>query len=110
MALELTDKNFKSEVLDYEGVALVDFWAAWCGPCLMIAPAIEELAKEYEGKAVIGKMDVESNTQVPLEYGIRSIPTLLIFRNGEVVDKHVGIISKAALAEKLDAQLKQLEV
>ncbi len=110
MALELTDQNFKSEVLDYEGVALVDFWAAWCGPCLMIAPAIEELAEEYEGKAVIGKMDVESNTEVPLEYGIRSIPTLLIFRNGQLVDKHVGIISKAALAEKLDAQLKQLEV
>ncbi len=110
MALELTDGNFKEKVLDYEGVALVDFWAAWCGPCLMIAPAIEELAKEYEGKAVIGKMDVDSNPETPLEYGIRSIPTLLIFRGGKLVDKHVGVISKAALAEKLEAQLKELEV
>ncbi len=108
MAFELTDANFKEKVLDNEGVVVVDFWAAWCGPCLMIAPVIEELSKEYEGKALIGKLDVDTNPETPLKYGIRGIPTLLIFRGGEVVDKHVGVISKAALVEKVEAQLEQL--
>lgn len=105
MAFEFTDSNFKEAALDNEGVAVIDFWAEWCGPCKIIAPIIEELSSEYDGKATIGKLDVDSNPQVSMKYGIRSIPTILILKNGEVVEKHVGVTTKAKLAEKIDAQL-----
>ncbi|MDY5813106.1 MAG: thioredoxin [Bacteroides sp.] len=100
MALEITDNNYK-ELLAGELPVVVDFWAPWCGPCKMVGPIIEELAAEYEGKAVIGKCDVDENSDMASEYGIRNIPTVLFFKNGEVVDKQVGAATKAAYAEKL---------
>ncbi len=105
MALELTDSNFSTEVLDNKGVSVVDFWAVWCGPCRMVAPIIEELAVDYKDIAVIGKLDVDNNPQVAAKYGIRSIPTILILKNGEVVDKQVGFATKEALSKKIKAQL-----
>lgn len=105
MAFQLTDANYKENVLDKGGVAVVDFWAEWCGPCRMIGPVIEELASEYEGKALIAKVDVDENAELSQQYGVRSIPTILILKDGEVVDKHVGVTTKAALAEKIDKQL-----
>jgi thioredoxin 1 len=105
MAFEFTDTNFKETVLDSEGVAVVDFWAEWCGPCRMVTPIIEQLAKDYDGKATIGKLNVDNNQAISMKYGVRSIPTILILKNGEVVDKHVGTITQAALASKIDAQL-----
>jgi len=105
MAFEFTDANFQETALDNGGVAVVDFWAEWCGPCRMITPIIEELATEYDGKAVIGKVNVDHNPEVSMKYGIRSIPTILIIKNGEVVDKQVGATNKDALAAKIDAQL-----
>jgi thioredoxin 1 len=105
MAFEITDSNFEKEVLENDKVTVIDFWAEWCGPCRMVSPIIEELAAEYEGKATIGKVDVDSNPNVSLKYGIRSIPTILYIKNGEVVDKQVGLASKKALADKLEAQL-----
>lgn len=101
----LTDSNFQSEVLESERPVLVDFWAAWCGPCRMIAPVVEELAAEYEGRAKIGKLDIDNNSQVAMQYGIRSIPTLLIFKDGQVVDQVVGVVPKNVLVDKLEAQL-----
>ncbi|ANT64795.1 MULTISPECIES: thioredoxin [Prosthecochloris] len=103
--LNATDQNFKSEILDSDKVALVDFWAAWCGPCVMLGPTIEELAADYEGKAVIAKVNVDENPNTAAQYGIRSIPTMLIFKNGEVVDQMVGAMPKNMIAEKIDAQL-----
>ncbi|MBE2247864.1 MAG: thioredoxin [Candidatus Competibacteraceae bacterium] len=105
MALEITDANFNELVKNADKPVLVDFWAAWCGPCKMIGPVVEELSKEYEGKAVVGKVDVDNNPQISVEYGIRSIPTLMFFKNGELVEKKVGVVSKAELAKKLDALL-----
>jgi thioredoxin 1 len=105
MAMELTDSNFESLVLKSDKPVLVDFWAEWCGPCRMVGPVVEELAKEYEGKAVVGKVDVDSNSAISQKYGIRNIPTLLFFKNGEVVDKLVGVAQKSALAAKLDAHM-----
>jgi len=106
MALTLTDSNFKDTVLNSDKVSIVDFWAVWCGPCKMIAPSIEELAKEYEGTAVIGKLNVDENPQVSTEYGIRSIPTILFFKNGKIVDKQVGVVPKSVIESKLKAQMQ----
>ena len=105
MAFEFTDTNFQTTALDSEGVAVVDFWAEWCGPCRMIGPIIEELSKEYDGKALIGKVNVDDNPEISMKYGIRSIPNILILKNGEVVDKQVGTTSKQALADKIEAAL-----
>ncbi|NJC26417.1 thioredoxin [Neolewinella antarctica] len=105
MAFTLTDTNYQENVIDKGGVALVDFWAEWCGPCRMIGPIIEELATEYEGKALIGKVDVDANAELSQKYGVRSIPTILIIKDGEVVDKHVGAASKQELMKKIEAQL-----
>lgn len=102
--IEITDANFE-EVLSTDKPVLVDFWAEWCGPCKMIGPLVEELAGEYDGKAVIGKVDVDANPQVSAKFGIRSIPTLLFFKANEIVDKQVGAVPKAVLAQKLDAQI-----
>jgi len=105
MALEITDVNFEQEVLKSSKPVVVDFWATWCGPCRAIAPYIEELAKEYEGRAVVGKMDVDANDQIPMKYGIRNIPTVLYFKNGELVDKMVGGAAKSAFEDKLKSLL-----
>ena len=104
MALEITDANF-DEIIATDKPVLVDFWAEWCGPCRMIGPIVEELATEYGDKAVIGKVNVDNNPNTAAKFGIRSIPTLLVFKNGEVVDKQVGATNKASLAGKLDAQM-----
>lgn len=105
MALEVTDVSFKEEVLDSALPVMVDFWAAWCGPCQMIAPTVAELAKEYEGRAKVVKLDVDSNYKTSGAYDVRSIPTLLFFKNGQVVDKIVGAVPKQKLKEKLEANL-----
>jgi len=105
MALEVTDANFKDEVLNSNVPVMVDFWAEWCGPCKMIAPTVAELAKEYEGRMKIVKLDVDSNYQTSGTYDVRSIPTLLFFKNGQVVDKIVGAVPRGKLKEKLEANL-----
>jgi thioredoxin 1 len=105
MAIEITDANFDELVLKSDKPVLVDFWAEWCGPCRMVGPVVEEMSKEYEGKAVIGKVNVDLNSNISATYGIRNIPTLLYFKNGQVVDKQVGVVPKATLAAKLDAQM-----
>ncbi|PIQ10048.1 MAG: thioredoxin [Ignavibacteriales bacterium CG18_big_fil_WC_8_21_14_2_50_31_20] len=102
---EFTDENFEQEVLKSELPVVVDFWAAWCGPCRTIAPIIEDLANSYEGKAKVGKLDVDSNQQTAIKYGVRSIPTVLIIKNGSVVDTIIGAIQKNGFVEKLEAVL-----
>ncbi len=104
MAFEFTDVNFQETALSNDTVAVVDFWAEWCGPCRLISPIIEELAQEYNGKAVIGKVNVDENPEVSMKYGIRSIPTILILKNGEVVKKQVGTTTKKALADMIEEQ------
>lgn len=105
MALELTDDNFQSIVLESDKPVLVDFWAEWCGPCRMVGPIVEELAQAYEGKAVVGKVNVDENHSVAAQFGIRNIPTLLVFKNGQVVDKQVGVAPRNVLEGKLTAQM-----
>ena len=102
MAFEFTDNNFKSTVLDTPGIAVVDFWAEWCGPCRMVGPIIEELAKEYDGKVIVGKLDVDANHEVSMKYQIRSIPTILILKDGEIIHKHVGVATKQSLVQKIE--------
>jgi len=105
MATKFTTSNFQEVVLNSDKPVLVDFWAEWCGPCKMIGPLIEELATEYDGKAVIGKLNVDENPDVAATYGIRSIPTLLVFKGGEIVDRIVGAVPKANIAQKINSQL-----
>lgn len=104
MALEFTDANIK-EIINSGKPVVVDFWAEWCGPCRMVGPVVEELAKEYDGKVVIGKMDVDENVETPNEYGIRNIPTILFFKDGQLVDKQIGAAQKSVLAAKVEALL-----
>ncbi len=103
-AIVLTDANF-DETIKSDKPVLVDFWAEWCGPCKMIGPAVEELAADYEGKALVAKLNVDENPQVTARFGVRSIPTLLVFKNGQIVDKQVGAVPKSVLAGKLNAQV-----
>jgi thioredoxin 1 len=103
--VEITDTNFQNEVLKSDKPVLLDFWAEWCGPCKMIAPVMEELANEYDGKLKVGKVDVDANQQTSMQYGVRSIPTLLIFKGGKVVDQLVGAVPKRILAEKITKHL-----
>ncbi|MDA0356660.1 MAG: thioredoxin [Bacteroidetes bacterium] len=105
MALEITDATFESVVLNSDKPVVVDFWAAWCGPCRMVGPVIEELSKDYDGRAVVGKVDVDSNQEFAAKYGVRNIPTVLVFKNGEVVTRQVGVAPKAVYAEAVDALL-----
>ena len=105
MALEVTDGNFGELVLNSDKPVIVDFWAEWCGPCRMVGPIVEEVGVDYEGKAVVTKVDVDSNPGITAKYGIRNIPTILFFKNGEVADKQVGAVPKSTIVAKLDALL-----
>ena len=105
MALEITDSNFDELVLKSDKPVVVDFWAEWCGPSRMIGPLINEMSKDYEGKALIGKVNVDLNANVSAQFGVRSIPTVLFIKNGEVVDKSVGAVPKSTLESKLEALL-----
>ena len=103
--IELTDDNFQKEVLESSTPVLVDFWAVWCGPCRAIAPLVEEIARDYEGKLKVGKMDVDAHQDVPRRFGIRSIPTLMMFKNGKVVEQIIGGIPKQQLLSKVTPHL-----
>jgi len=104
-AVEVNDANFQTEVINSTTPVLVDFWAAWCGPCKMIAPYVEEMAAEYDGKLKVGKLDVDANPAVSMQYGIRSIPTLLVFKGGKVVEQIVGAMPKKNLVEKVSRHM-----
>ena len=103
MALEITDENFEETVLKTDKPVLVDFWAAWCGPCRMVGPIIDELSDEYKDKAVVGKVDIDSNQEYAAKFGVRNIPTVLIFKNGELVDRKVGVSTKSDYSNILDS-------
>jgi len=103
--VHLTDGNFDQEVLKSETPVLVDFWAAWCGPCRMVGPIVEELSNDYQGKIKMTKLDVDANPQKSAQFGIRSIPTMLIFKNGQIVDTLIGAMPKPAIAARLDAAI-----
>lgn len=105
MAVEITDSNFSDLVMSSDKPVVVDFWAAWCGPCRMVGPLIEEMHGEYDGKALIGKVDVDQNPAISAQFSVRSIPTILFIKNGQIVDKVVGAVPKATLTQKLDAIL-----
>jgi len=105
MALEITDATFETTVLKSEKPVMVDFWAAWCGPCRMVGPIIEQISEEYDGKAVVGKVDVDSNQEYAAKYGVRNIPTVLIFQNGEVVGRQVGVAPKSVYTDAIDSLL-----
>jgi thioredoxin 1 len=105
MAIEITDANFEETVLRSKKPVMVDFWAAWCGPCRMVGPIIDEISNEYLDKAVVGKVDVDSNQEFAAKYGVRNIPTVLVFHNGEVVTRQVGVAPKATYVEAIDALL-----
>ena len=105
MAVEITDANFEELVMKSDKPVMIDFWAIWCGPCRMVGPIVEELAIEYGDKALIGKVDVDSNPETAALFSIRSIPSILFFKNGEVVDRQVGAVPKQVLKQKMDAQL-----
>lgn len=102
MPITVTDQDFQSKILDHQGVSFVDFWAAWCGPCRMLAPIVDELAQDYDGKVQIAKLNVDENQYTARQYGIMSIPTMVIFKDGQEVERLVGVMPKAAIAEKLD--------
>ena len=105
MAQEINEDNFEELVMKSDKPVVVDFWAEWCGPCRMLTPIIEEMSSEYDGKAVIGKVNVDENQSISMKFGVRNIPTVLFIKNGEVVDKSVGAVAKSQLTEKLDAIL-----
>ena len=105
MAIEITDANYKELMADTSKPVVIDFWATWCGPCRMVGPIIEEWAAEYEGKVVIGKCNVDDNEDLTMEYGIRNIPTILFFKNGQLVDKQVGSAPKPVFVQKIEALL-----
>jgi thioredoxin 1 len=105
MALEITDANFEEKVLNSDKPVLVDFWAEWCGPCRMVGPVIEEISNDYEGKAVVAKLDVDTNQEFAAKYGVRNIPTILFFKDGEMVERKVGVASKNDYASVLDSLL-----
>ena len=105
MAIEISDSNFEETVLNSDKPVMVDFWAAWCGPCRMVGPIIDELSNEYADKAVIGKVDVDKNQEYAAKYGVRNIPTVLVFKNGEVVKRQVGVATKEIYAKAIDSLL-----
>ena len=105
MALEITDSNFEELVLKSDKPVLIDFWAEWCGPCRVVGPIVEELSHDYEGKAVVGKVDVDSNPNISMQFGIRNIPTLLVFKNGQVVGTKVGNLPKGQLTAFIDSNI-----
>ena len=105
MAIEVTDANFEEVVLNSDKPVLVDFWAAWCGPCRMVGPIIEQISEEYDGKAVVGKVDVDANQEFAAKYGVRNIPTVLVFKNGEVVGRQVGVAPKKEYTDAIDGLL-----
>ena len=104
--IEISDDDFDDEIGAHQGLAVVDFWATWCGPCHMIAPVIEQLAEEYDGKVKVGKLDVDANQRTAMRFNVRSIPAVLLFKDGELVDTVLGAVPKAHLVEKIEAHLE----